>query len=225
VIASGRHYQSIRPFLKVLPEVQWIVSVQGGEIAARDRKMLLGRSFMEKAQVELAVTQGIHCGLTPVVYGVDGVFTPSLRNEAIKFYEGLSGLAPVQTSRGNLARIPVFKVLWVGQSDQIGAVMADPSPSTAFVRVQTHRRIVEFMPTGVTKATGLQRLATNLKVAASETVAFGDAENDIPMFNWAGLSVAMAHGWTRAIGSATKVSVIGSPQTALARAIKAVIEE
>jgi Cof subfamily protein (haloacid dehalogenase superfamily) len=225
VLASGRHYSSVQQFLKSLPEVQWIVSFQGGEVSDRDRQLILARSFMDQAHVELAVDQAIQGGFSPVVYGTDGVFTHLPDNDDLAFYQHLSGLTPVQTARESLTRMPVFKVLWLGQPEQISAVMAAPPPSPAFERVQTHRRIVEFMPNDVNKATGLQKLAAHLGITPDACVAFGDADNDIPMFKWAGLSVAMAHGWPSAIENATKISAAGPPETALARAIKAVLEQ
>jgi HAD superfamily hydrolase (TIGR01484 family) len=54
--------------------------------------------------------------------------------------------------------------------------------------------IVELLPLGLTKATGLSLAARRLGVPAAETIAFGDMPNDIPMFAWAGYGVAMANG-------------------------------
>ncbi|MBY8879192.1 HAD family hydrolase [Actinacidiphila acidipaludis] len=53
--------------------------------------------------------------------------------------------------------------------------------------------IVELLPLGLTKATGLSLAARRLGVAAAETIAFGDMPNDVPMFAWAGYGVAMAN--------------------------------
>jgi HAD superfamily hydrolase (TIGR01484 family) len=53
--------------------------------------------------------------------------------------------------------------------------------------------IVELLPLGLTKATGLSLAARRLGVRAAETIAFGDMPNDIPMFAWAGYGVAMAN--------------------------------
>ncbi|NUS16529.1 MAG: HAD family phosphatase [Streptomyces sp.] len=53
--------------------------------------------------------------------------------------------------------------------------------------------IVELLPVGLTKATGLSLAARRLGVAPAETIAFGDMPNDIPMFEWAGHGVAMAN--------------------------------
>ena len=53
--------------------------------------------------------------------------------------------------------------------------------------------IVEILPLGLTKATGLSLAARRLGMKAADTIAFGDMPNDIPMFAWAGHSVAMAN--------------------------------
>ncbi|MFD5748384.1 HAD family hydrolase [Streptomyces sp. NPDC127033] len=53
--------------------------------------------------------------------------------------------------------------------------------------------IVEILPLGLTKATGLSLAARRLGVKASDTIAFGDMPNDIPMFGWARHGVAMAN--------------------------------
>lgn len=53
--------------------------------------------------------------------------------------------------------------------------------------------IVEILPLGLTKATGLSLAARRLGVKAAETIAFGDMPNDIPMFAWAAHGVAMAN--------------------------------
>ncbi|MFD7876190.1 HAD family hydrolase [Streptomyces sp. NPDC059378] len=53
--------------------------------------------------------------------------------------------------------------------------------------------IVELLPLGLSKATGLSLAARRLGLKAADTIAFGDMPNDIPMFGWAGHGVAMAN--------------------------------
>ncbi|WP_329598019.1 Cof-type HAD-IIB family hydrolase [Streptomyces pseudovenezuelae] len=52
--------------------------------------------------------------------------------------------------------------------------------------------IVELLPLGLSKATGLSLAARRLGLKAVDTIAFGDMPNDIPMFAWASYAVAMA---------------------------------
>ncbi|MEV5310844.1 HAD family hydrolase [Streptomyces sp. NPDC052610] len=53
--------------------------------------------------------------------------------------------------------------------------------------------IVELLPLGLSKATGLSLAARRLGLKAADTLAFGDMPNDIPMFGWAARGVAMAN--------------------------------
>ncbi|MFF9034098.1 HAD family hydrolase [Streptomyces sp. NPDC014892] len=53
--------------------------------------------------------------------------------------------------------------------------------------------IVELLPLGLTKATGLSLAARRLGAKRTDTIAFGDMPNDIPMFTWAAHGVAMAN--------------------------------
>ncbi|MEU0392427.1 HAD family hydrolase [Streptomyces sp. NPDC006208] len=53
--------------------------------------------------------------------------------------------------------------------------------------------IVEVLPLGLSKATGLSLAARRLGLRAADTIAFGDMPNDIPMFGWAAHGVAMAN--------------------------------
>ncbi|WP_055568282.1 MULTISPECIES: HAD family hydrolase [Streptomyces] len=53
--------------------------------------------------------------------------------------------------------------------------------------------IVELLPLGLSKATGLSLAARRLGAKAVDTIAFGDMPNDIPMFAWAAHGVAMAN--------------------------------
>ncbi|MGW7362177.1 HAD family hydrolase [Streptomyces sp. NPDC054841] len=53
--------------------------------------------------------------------------------------------------------------------------------------------IVEILPLGLSKATGLSLAARRLGVKAAQTIAFGDMPNDIPMFAWSAHGVAMAN--------------------------------
>jgi hypothetical protein len=54
--------------------------------------------------------------------------------------------------------------------------------------------MVEVSAAGVTKASGLARVADSLGIAAGDIVAFGDMPNDLPMLGWVGRGVAMRNG-------------------------------
>jgi hydroxymethylpyrimidine pyrophosphatase-like HAD family hydrolase len=118
----------------------------------------------------------------------------------------------------------VFKVIWMGEPELISGVglpLSQLPPSVQAVR--THARFLEFMPASVSKGSALATLAGRLGIDRSEAIVFGDGENDIPMFDWACASVAMAHGWPAAIREATWVAPRGPTETALARGVQMVL--
>ncbi|GAB1328754.1 HAD family hydrolase [Streptomyces sennicomposti] len=74
--------------------------------------------------------------------------------------------------------------------------LADVAHRTAggFVSVtMAGEGIVELLPLGLSKATGLSLAARRLGAKAADTLAFGDMPNDIPMFTWSARGVAMAN--------------------------------
>lgn len=65
---------------------------------------------------------------------------------------------------------------------------------------------VEISPPGISKASGLALAAQRLGIEAADTIAFGDMPNDLPMFAWAGWSVAMANAHPLVLSSADDVA-------------------
>jgi Cof subfamily protein (haloacid dehalogenase superfamily) len=57
----------------------------------------------------------------------------------------------------------------------------------------SHPILVEGLPLGLNKATGLSWLAESLGIEREAVLAVGDNDNDVPMLEWAGVGVAMGH--------------------------------
>ena len=55
-------------------------------------------------------------------------------------------------------------------------------------------RVVEMVPRGLNKATGMRKVAELLGCSMENTMAFGDGENDIEMIEAAGVGIAMGNG-------------------------------
>ena len=66
--------------------------------------------------------------------------------------------------------------------------------------------LVEISAAGITKASTLARICTDLGVDARDVVAFGDMPNDLPMLSWAGASYAMANADPAVIDAADHVA-------------------
>ncbi len=55
-------------------------------------------------------------------------------------------------------------------------------------------REVNICAPGVTKAEGMQALSTLSGIGASQVLAIGDGQNDVPLLQWAGVGVAVGEG-------------------------------
>ncbi|WP_149830469.1 HAD family hydrolase [Streptomyces tailanensis] len=66
--------------------------------------------------------------------------------------------------------------------------------------------IVELLPLGLTKATGLSLAARRLGLKSADTIAFGDMPNDIRMLTWSAHGVAMANAHPTLKAIATEVA-------------------
>ncbi|MGC3958840.1 MAG: Cof-type HAD-IIB family hydrolase [Verrucomicrobiota bacterium] len=224
VLASGRHYNNMRRYADALPGVQWIVSCQGGETANLTRSVVLNRDFLPAAATQHILELGRAQKFTTTVYTVDNVLTDAEWNSDLKFYSDLSGRQPRQLPASGLAEQPVFKIIWMGAPDELTKAHAQTTVPSGIQMVRTHERLLEIMPADVNKASGLKHLTARLGVEAGEVMAFGDGDNDVPMFEWAGASFAMAHGWPAALQSATHITPAGPLETAFARGVGYAVE-
>lgn len=219
VLASGRHYLNMRRYANALPGVQWIVSCQGGETADVTRQTVLNRDFLPAATTRQILELSRAPGFTTTVYAVEGVLTDADWNSDLEFYSDLSGRLPQRLPTPRLLDQPVFKIIWMGAPDELTQAHAQTALPPGIQMVRTHDRLLEIMPANVTKASGLQPLTARLGLDAAEVMAFGDGDNDVPMFEWAGASFAMAHGWPSALQTATHITAAGPLETALARGV------
>lgn len=88
---------------------------------------------------------------------------------------------------------PFFLAKFVGNENFVAAFKDkhDQQLSQDFNTVLSQPTIYECLPKGVSKATGLKKLAARLNILPEEIMAIGDGNNDLEMFAFAGLSIAM----------------------------------
>jgi len=89
-------------------------------------------------------------------------------------------------------RPPVLKVLLFGERDTLEVLAAELKAVLPTLEISSSGEDnLEVTAAGVTKASGLERLAARLKVPREAIIAFGDSDNDREMLEYAGLGVAM----------------------------------
>ncbi|HWB60498.1 MAG TPA: HAD-IIB family hydrolase, partial [Chthoniobacteraceae bacterium] len=118
-----------------------------------------------------------------------------------------------------------LKIIWLNSSEIIAGELP-PARERYHARAGmfvTYPEYLEFIDAGVTKAAGIAAVADEYGIAPAEVLAFGDGDNDVPMFEWAGHSVAMSKSSPAAQAAAKIVAPPGDPATSLARAIRSLL--
>jgi hydroxymethylpyrimidine pyrophosphatase-like HAD family hydrolase len=131
------------------------------------------------------------------------------------------GADSVDAPRDVLLGRPAIKLL-VRQSGASSDVMAaavrellgprsgTQSKAPLDVTYSTGYGLIELSAPGVTKGTGLARLAGELGIAPADVLALGDMPNDLPMLRWAGYGVAMANAHPAVLESADEITARNS---------------
>lgn len=223
VLASGRHYNSMHRIAAIIPGIRWIVSSQGGEVSNLDRSQVLHRVFLAPEDVGHIMDRAHQLDLFAAAYTPDGLVTESIPVDEEDVLHTFQEPRLIKASRRQLLELPVFKIVWISTPERISELARQPPVlGHAVQSLQTHRRIFEYMPQATSKGAALDVLATHLGIRPEQTAVFGDGENDIPMFDWAGISVAMPRSWPAALSRATLVGPDAPLETAFARAVDCV---
>lgn len=227
-IATGRMYKAALPIAKELEVDAPIITYNGALI-----KSVSGNVFYEnyvnesvvKDVIKLCRAKNWHLQ----VYSDDELYYPNI-NEFSEKYESLQ-------------KIKGKAVTWDGMNDYTTKVTKlltfTPGPDETALRRKVFEKefknfvtvtsstpfFAEMTNLGVSKASGLRELSKVLNVSVDETMAIGDADNDLPMLKAAGKSVAMANA-AEHIKAAADYVTLSCAEHGFANAIyKFVLEE
>lgn len=89
----------------------------------------------------------------------------------------------------------LFQAMFVGTKEATEAFETKHAATLNqhFDAVRSQDVLLEILPTGTNKASALKKLAEHLQILPEEIMAMGDANNDIEMLEFAGLSIAMGN--------------------------------
>lgn len=222
ILASGRHYLSMLPFASQFPEVRYLVSSQGAYASDVANTQTLFEAHMPTEIVRDAVAFGIEHGLSVVAYTPREECSLTPPSPWLDYYARLAGIELVPTTPDALLEKSVFKIAYFESEERLDAIQLHPFlRDSQLYTVRSMKNIFEQADPRTSKASGLRPLLAHLGIDASELAAFGDADNDIPMFRLAGFSAAMDRAWPETKKAATLVTSDGPPETSFARAIQA----
>jgi Cof subfamily protein (haloacid dehalogenase superfamily) len=118
-----------------------------------------------------------------------------------------------EVSLDEMLGVPAVKLLIRKAGAASGDMAAALAPHIGLegdLTYSTNNGLIEVVPLGISKATGVSEVAVPLEIAADDVVAFGDMPNDIPMLRWARLGVAMGNADPEVVAAADEVTTVNS---------------
>jgi Cof subfamily protein (haloacid dehalogenase superfamily) len=114
-----------------------------------------------------------------------------------------------EVSLEDLLSAPAIKLLIRkagARSSDMAAELAKHVGLEGDITYSTNNGLIEIVPLGISKATGIAELARPRGITDDDVVAFGDMPNDVPMLLRAGHGVAMGNAHPDAVAAADEVT-------------------
>ncbi|WP_369371603.1 HAD family hydrolase [Promicromonospora sp. Populi] len=188
VLATGRSLAGALPVaLELGLDDAWIVASNGAVTAhlVGDRYQVTEQHTVDAEdaiRVAVAAAPGMRIAaeIVGTGYRVNLPFPDGELNGTQHSVTGLEQLWADPTPRLALHGPSAYRMVWALRALNLTAIA-------------TRADWIDITPPGISKATALEKVRTELGIEDHNTVAIGDSENDIEMLNWAATSHAMAH--------------------------------
>lgn len=214
VLATGRPPRWVQPIVDQLGFAPMAVCANGAVIydPSTDRivsaRTLSADALGQLAEIATRVIPGAGLAVERVGATAHDAATPQFVSSP--GYEH-AWLNPDNTevSVEDLLSAPAVKLLIRkagARSADMAAALARHIGLEGDITYSTNNGLIEIVPLGVSKATGIEELARPLDIEPADIVTFGDMPNDVPMLGWAGLGVAMGNAHPEAVAAADEVT-------------------
>ncbi|GAB2025690.1 Cof-type HAD-IIB family hydrolase [Lactovum odontotermitis] len=228
VINTGRPMVSTLEYLSTLDLYgagEYSITYNGGLVQRNDGSVL-SKTLLTREEVlqiiEMAEAADFPCD----IISNDICYTIEFGRESLLSYVNNT----LDFRKISLEQLPLEaefnKIIISAENEELDALQAsineeDEAISRNFEIFRTRDVLLEFMPKGISKATGLEKLCDYLDIPASDVLAMGDEDNDVPMLLWAGLGIAPANSKAAALAAADEISAFTNDENTIAEALKA----
>jgi len=214
VLATGRPPRWVQPVVDALGFAPMAVCANGAVIYDPSTDRIISARTLsvdmlgELAEIATRVIPGAGLAVERIGSSAHDAATPQFVSSP--GYEH-AWLNPDNTevSLEDLLSAPAVKLLIRkagARSSDMAAALAKHVGLEGDITYSTNNGLVEIVPLGISKATGVEELARPQGIAAADVVAFGDMPNDVPMLRWAGHGVAMGNAHPEARAAADEVT-------------------
>lgn len=173
-----------------------LMSYNGGRIVDAESGAILFETAMDREQAREVLRELEELPVTPILDDGKRFFVTDRNGFKVEYECRNNGMKCTEV--GNLANFLNFapiKILMSADPAGISAVQARIAAMLpeGLTVVQTAPFYLEVIPRRINKGQGIRDICRTLEINPGQVIAFGDAENDIPMLREAGVGVAMGN--------------------------------
>ncbi len=231
VPATGRFYRGMPPYIRELPFVHYVISINGAQVYDVSNQQTVCSSEMPW-QRAVAVMERLD--ELPVIYDCYqdgwGWMTQEFYDKADKYAATVHSLDMIRNLRTPVPELKAYltkqargvqkiQVFFPDMALRAKMLQALPKEFPDLVVTTSIVNNIEFNSREATKGVALAKLAAHLGIAPAQTMAFGDDLNDITMLQTAGIGVAMANAG-EAVKQAADYVTLDCNHSGVANALK-----
>jgi len=199
IIATGRAIEAAERFRALLGAEGPMIYYNGALVAEMPEGRFLQSTLLDKKKAEFCVDLSRETGIYCQIYLFNGKRIPLLaerdgpEKEMYHKHTGiLAELVDLKEALGRSEMSGCVKAMFLAEPELFAGLRLrlDERLGKSVYIAQTLRTFLEVMDAKVSKGQGLSFAIERLSLKREEVIAFGDEENDIPMFASAGFSVA-----------------------------------
>ena len=225
LVATGRMFRSVRPYLEQAGIEEPVVCYQGAAVVDPRSGEFLFHEPLGLDDAREAIATLAELGLSPNVYVDDELFVAE-ETEQSRRYSAFQHLSVhvVGPLLDWLARPPT-KLVAVAEPTVLAEariVLAERLDGRAFLTTSLPH-FLELGHPAVTKGSGMAFLAARLGLELERTISFGDGENDVELLEVAGFGYAVEDAHPRLLDVAD-ATCPGPEQDGVASVIEATLD-
>lgn len=199
VLASGRPIDGLLSFLEELDLVSdndYVLSYNGCLVQKVKSRDVISDVTIKGSDYDYLYKLSKEVGVNIHAFSkTRGLITPKI-SKYTQVEADLNGIIAKEVDHENLDKDEdIVKVMMIDEPERLDAGMKK-LPKDAFEKYSTAKStpfFLEFFNKNANKAVGVELLAKHLGIKRDEIITMGDAMNDLPMIEYAGLGVAMGN--------------------------------
>ncbi len=198
IIATGRPYFRVKPILEklnILDDRNYEITFNGGSITNANHTTTYYEKTINNQKLKKISEAARKLDVCFNVYYHNQIYTSKIEPSilGLPVYQGIQFSYLSEDQIDTL--VAAHKVIFADKEEKIKSIkqLVLHELQNDFSIVQSTPHFLEILPMHISKGEALKNLCMKLEIKPEEVMSIGDAENDVSMFDYAEICVAMGN--------------------------------